>query len=235
MAYTVTELITRAYYASGIVAREFEAVDGAQLEDGLNFLNDILDEKRVDDSMIPYETSNTFDTIIGQESYEIENLIDVDTLTFELDSVRYHVSKINRDSYFGNSRANNITSLPLTYHLERMIGGAIIYLYFLPDAVYPVTMRGIFNLSQVSLNQDLSLTLDRFYVSYLRYELARRLCVEFDCVIPGGLEGVYQKIYADISKRSRTMDLRMKKISTFGSGGTLNYAQVNLGNGWTAP
>ena len=42
MAYTTNQLISGAYYASGVVSREFETVSGAQIGDGLEWLNNII-------------------------------------------------------------------------------------------------------------------------------------------------------------------------------------------------
>ena len=54
MAYTVTQLITGAYKSSSVVASEFETVSADQFSDGLIYFNDIIAEKRVDNSLIPY-------------------------------------------------------------------------------------------------------------------------------------------------------------------------------------
>ena len=89
MAYNTNQLISGAYYAAGIVSREFETVSGSQMTDGLTWLNNIITEKSVNSGMIPYETTYNANFVIGQESYYIPNLIQVDTLTFFLENVRY--------------------------------------------------------------------------------------------------------------------------------------------------
>jgi hypothetical protein len=80
MTFTTNQLITNAFYASGVVSREFETVSGQQIGDGLQWLNEIIDEKVVDDGMIPYESTYTFTAVPGQEIYPIPNLIAIDTL-----------------------------------------------------------------------------------------------------------------------------------------------------------
>lgn len=235
MAYTVTQLVTGAFKSSGIVAAEFETVSGDQFQDGLLYLNDLLGEKRVENNMLPYYSEHVFNAVIGQEEYFIENLIQVVTATFDLNSVRYQMNQIQRDQYFGATRANNITSLPFSYHVERQKGGANFYLYFLPDKTYPITLWAQFDLQTVTATQDLELIFDRFYITYLRYALAARICSEFDYDIPSGVQKNLDKYESIISKKSQQLDLRMKKSSTLGSEGNLNYAQVNLGQGWTVP
>lgn len=232
MAYTSNRLISNAYYLAGIVSREFETVSGAQFVDGLEFLNDILEDKTVDNSMLPYYTKHTFSAVPGQEEYFIQDLIDIETLTFFIDDVRYSMKKEKRRKYFGTPRAENITSLPVTWHLEREFDGARVFLYFKPDTNYPLELWGQFRLAQVVANQDLALTLDRFYINYLKYELAYRLCQEFNFTVPGPLDKQLSVYQAKISKQSAPLDLQMTKLSTLGNKIGLNYADINIGRGW---
>ena len=235
MAYTVTQLITGAYKSSSVVASEFETVSADQFSDGLIYFNDIIAEKRVDNSLIPYYSEYTLNSIIGQETYWVDNLIQVATATFNIDTVRYQMNQVQRNQYFGSARANDITSLPFSYHVERQRGGANLYLYYLPDRVYPITLWAQFDLPELTATQDLLQFFDRFYITYLRYELANRICAEFGYDVPPGVSSLLTRYRNQISKRSQQMDLRMTKSSTLGSRGALNYAQVNLGQGWTVP
>lgn len=233
MSYTVTQLINAAYYTSGVVAREFQTVSGTQLNDGLGFLNDLLTDKTVEDDMIPYYSEYNFTAVQGQEEYFIPNLILTDTLVFFIDGVRYQMSQIPRRQYFGTSRADNIQTLPFTWHIERCFGGANLFLYFLPNTTYAMQLWGLFRLTEVDINQNLSLTLDRFYISYLKYALTVRICVEFNYEIPPGVSMQLKKYEQWISKRSQQLDLRSSKISTLGQSNSINYAQINLGLGWS--
>jgi hypothetical protein len=345
MASTVTQLITNAYYASGIVSREFQTVQGYQLNDGLGFLNDIIGDKVVEDDMIQYYTTGyPITAIIGQEEYYIPNLIEAETIVFFIDGppneVRYSMRKNYRKQYFGSPRAQNIKSLPFNWHMEKCFGGTNLFLYYLPDQAYAFQIVGKFRLSEVLLNQNLSapittvdlglvtiggtgnfgigqlivngvdlagtyatqqalaayintgvipnviarivnnefilynnvnafiiissngsqiapnyvtfsnfstlngqinqtfvpMQLDRFYISYLKYALADRLCSEFNYEVPQGVAkqlGIYQNY---ISKKSATMDLHSEIISTLNRRSeSFNYGQANLGHGWTVP
>lgn len=338
MAYTVTKLINDSYYASGIVSRDFETVSGSQLNDGFDFLNDILADKTIEKDMIPYYLKYNFFAQAGVEKYFIPNLEEAETLTFFINSVRYQMCPTEMHQYFGSSRAVNITSLPFSWHLERCVGGAYIYMYFLPDTNYPIELWGQFRLAEVTLNQDLTAegtyanlgictttaggtlnagdfvinnvnvvgmfadaanvaayinnsglfgavtasiigtqfklidytntiiqvatngstnpantvtfsdfpttithavlntfvptNLDRFFINYLKFALARRLCVEFNFVIPPGVAAQLNEYQNWISKRSAPLDLSMVKVSTMGGQTGTNYATVNLSNGW---
>ena len=234
MAYTTNQLIAASYYASGVVSREFETVNGSQYTDGLQWLNDIVTEKAVDDGMVPYETTYDMTLVTGQETYFIPNLISVDTFTFYLDQVRYCMQYTQRNDYFGSSRVENVTTLPFQWYVERCFGGANLHIYFPPNQAYPAQIHGIFRLTVITPFQDLSLTWDQFYLTYLKYALADRICAEYDIQTPANALRQLNKYESWINKKSRLMDLRIQKLSTLqNGGGSINYAQVNLGHGWT--
>lgn len=235
MAYTTTQLITGAYYASGVVSREFETVSGPQIADGLLWLNDILSEKTVDQGMIPYETTYNANFIIGQEVYFIPNLIQIDTLTFFLDQVRYAMTYSKRNQYFGAPRVENIQTLPFQWYFEREINGGNLYIYFKPDRNYPMEIHGIFRLQIDNLGQDLSTQFDQFYITYLRFALADRICSEYNFTTPVNVIRQLSKYEAFIHKKSRLLDLRLQKTSTLQRRGTFNWAFINLGKGWQKP
>lgn len=154
---TAIELITGAYYAAGVVGREFETVSGSQLADGLVWLNDVLGQKRVDMGMIAYETTYKFTAREGVERYFIPGLIKIDTIVFYLNTVRYAMQFQQRNSYFGSSRVENITSLPNSWYFEKQTGGGNLYIYFKPNQNYPIEIHGSFEIPEVkSLTQDLS-------------------------------------------------------------------------------
>lgn len=234
MAYTTNQLISGAYYAAGVVSREFETVSGAQIGDGLSWLNDILEEKTVDDGMIPYESTYTFNAVPGQEIYPIPDLIQIDTLVFYLNTVRFSMDYNKRNNYFGSNRVENIKTLPYQWYFERQKGGGNLYIYFSPDRAYPMELHGTFRLSEVALGQDLSLTLDRFYITYLRYALADRICAEYNYATPPGVTRQLGKYEGWIDKKSRLLDLRIDKISSLNdSKTTYSWAFINLGRGFT--
>lgn len=231
MAYTALQLITRAYYLSGIVSRELQTVDAAQEQDGLDLLNELLDLKGSDLRLIPYWARSSFPTVSGQEKYTISNLVEIDATTFELDSVRFLMSEKSRYEYFGTARANNVDSLPFTWHYERVKGGMDIYLYYTPNQVYTVSYSGKFQLSDVTITTDLTLTYDRYYIAYLRFALAEMIAIENLVAFPQDaklkLEEIRKKLM-DVSP----FDLSMRKQSYFARGPELNYAIANISGGW---
>lgn len=234
MSYTALKLITKAFYRAGIKAQGFNAPTSDELNDGLDSFNDILSEKTVDNSLNPYYQKFDLNVTPGIEEYFIENLIEAETVTFTLDSVRYSVMKTSRAKYFGSARANNIESLPFMWHLEREFGGARLFLYYLPNQAYDFQIWGQFSLAaDVTLLTDLSLTYDRFYISYLKCALAERLCLDYDMAVPEMLSKQLDEFDEIMKSQISSMDLNLQKTSTLQGGSFVNYGVANLApNGW---
>lgn len=232
MTTTTRELITKSWYLSGIVARSLQTVSGEQISDGLELLNSLLSFKTVDDRKIPYFTKYDFVSVQGQEEYFIPGLIQAETLTFELDTVRYSMRHELRVRYFGTPRANNVQSLPYIYHVERALGGANLFMYYLPNKIYNFELYGNFSLLDVTLDQDLELVLDKFYIEYLRYLLADYICDDYNISFPlksAERLKAYEAHLTDVSP----MDLSMQKKSILQKGtGVDYYADANILKGW---
>ncbi len=231
MAYSALTLITRAWYLSGIVARNLETVSGDQITDGLFLLNTLLDFKASDIRLIPYFTRYAGTFVIGQEAYNVPGLYEIETMTFNIGTVRYPMKNVTRDNYFGSGRIDNINSLPFSYHLERVKGGSNIYVYFLPVDTYVFNLIGKFALTDVTLMQDMSIVYDNFYIEYLRYALAKLFCNEYSIAFAPEKEMMlktYEKKLLDVSPP----DLTLQKVSLIGSGAVMNWGQVNIGLGY---
>ena len=234
MVTTATDLISYAYYTSGIVSRQFQQVSGLEINDGLVLLNEILSDKTIESDMLPYMTTQySFNGVIGQEMYFIPGLTQAETLTFFINDVRYCMYQNFRNQYWGTARANNINSLPWDWYYERCYGGSNIFLYFFPDQAYPLEITGLFSLTAiVDLQQDLSLTTDGFYLSYLKYRLCKKLCALYNFTMPEEAAKELSRYELAISKRSAPADLRVTNISTLGNSISTNYAVANLSNGF---
>lgn len=231
MTYTVTDLITKSFYLSQVISRELQQISGQQLSDGLTWLNALLSLKSVDTRLIPYYQQFEFTAVIGQEEYFVPNLVSPETLTFNIGPVRYSTQPTSRRAYFGSGRIDNITSLPFNWHFERVQGGSNIYLYFIPDMQYPIKIWGKFAFTNVTLNQDLSQTYDEYYIDYLRYRLAKRICSEYAIPMqPQALEELTE--LEDSMHDISPPDLTMVKLSYLHVEPGINWGDINVGRGW---
>ncbi len=231
MAITALQLITRAYYLSQVVARDLQTVSGSQIEDGLYLLNALLEIKGSDIRLIPYYTYYEFESVQGQEKYFIPNLYYIESMTFDLQTVRYPMNELTRYEYFATGRVNNIQSLPFSWHYERVLGGSDIYLYFLPEQAYTMKLMGKFALTDVTLATDLTTVYDKFYIEYLRYALAEYICSDWGVNFPE----LAAKKFAEIRKKLmdvESYDLTIRKLSSLNKQDALNWAIINISNGY---
>ncbi len=248
MAYTALDLITRSYYLSGIVARDLQVPTGAQVDTGLFLLNALLDFKQIETDLIPYYQYIELPCVPNQEFYYLPYVALIESLTFNLDVVRYPMQSVSRSNYYGSARVDNISSLPFSYNYDRALGGGNLALYFKPDSTYPLKMKVKIFLTDVDFETDLTdisrITpytfinssnqgYDTSYIEYLRYALAEMMCSEF------GLEFNPQSSRKLIAYQRKLMyesppDLTMHKVTTLSSdkSGVLNWGFVNIGRGW---
>ena len=228
---TGLELITNAFYLSGIVGREFETPTDAQVTDGLRIVNFILSEKTKTGELIPYYGDIDFPFVIAQEKYFLQDLITLDAFTFNIETVRYNMQAGARHEYFGDFRVDNVKSLPSEYYLERTKGGMNVYVYPIPSGTFLGKIKGRFSLQSIALFDDINVQLEEFYISYLQYKLAERLCRFYTLPFPAESRLELKEMEATLTKLSPA-DLSIRKVSTFPPQ-TLGYwGYVNLYTGW---
>jgi len=231
MSYTAQQLITRAYYLSGVVARRGQAPSGDQITDGLYLLNELLDFKAIEVDLIPYWQYNvSLDTVPGQELYFIPNCVAIEEITFNLDVVRYSMTELPRSTYFGSCRVDNVETLPFTWNQLRVNGGLELRMYFLPNTVYPLKFIGKFALTDVNLSTDVTTVYDNGYLAYLRYELAKYICME------NTIEFNHEEYLAFMRRTLMYVsppDLTMQKTSMLQNAPPLSWSQINIGRGFT--
>lgn len=232
MPFTARELINRAYYLSGIVSRKFQSVSGDQATDGLGLLNETLAAEGINGELIPYFKEYSLVAVVGQEKYFIPGLVQPETFTFNIGSVRYSMDYKQRHKYFATPRQDNIQSLPYEWHIERTLNGADLYIYFLPNTDYPMKMWGKFKLDEITdICDDLLLVYDRYYLKYLPHKLASDICNEWQIPLPIEVSKELARLEEKLTYVS-PIDLSIRKRSSFDTSTEINYGYANLGNGW---
>lgn len=228
MAYTAQQLITRAFYLSQVRSRGLNTPTGDDISTGLYLLNELLDWKAYDTTLIPYWTYYSFNAVVNQETYEIPNLYEVESVTFNNDTVRYPMDSVSRKTYFATARADDISSLPFSWYFLRQTGGGTLYMYFLPSDTFEIKLMGKFALTDVALNTDISEVYDGAYIAYLRHALAEYICSEYGKEFHEEGKESLKRIVRQLMYVSPP-DLTLRKSSVLASGLGLNYAIVNFG------
>ncbi len=231
MAIPALDLITRAYYLSQVVSRELQTLTASQTADGLYLLNALIDFKNTDTHLIPYYVRDTFTGVVGQEMYHIDNLLMIDTITFNIGPVRYSMEEMTREQYFGIARVNDINSLPFCYRTERVLGGLDIYVYFTPIDTYEFNYSGKFGLSEVTLNQDISLVYDKYYIEYMRHELANMICADYGATFPDQAMIMLEQYRKKLELVSPP-DLSIQSNDYFSNGMGMDWQTANLWKGY---
>jgi hypothetical protein len=87
------------------------------------------------------------------------------------------------------------------------------------------------------LNQGLFINtyyaMDRFYLDFWMYSLADRICQMFDFATPDNVTNQLNIYRQRLIKDAETVDLSANRISTLGRAVGINYAQANIGRGFT--
>lgn len=247
MAYLAQQLITASWYLSGIVSRNGQTVTGDQINIGLQLLNALLDFKQIETDLIPYYQYIEMPAVPSQEYYFLPYVASVESVTFNIDVVRYPMTNTSRSKYYGSSRVDNIYTLPFNWNYNRALGGGNLALYFIPDQNYPLKMMVKIFLFDVTLQQDLTNIseeglpytfinnsnqgLDTSYIEYLRYELANFMCSEYGVTFnPQSQKKLDQ--YRRKLMYVEPPDLTMNKLSILTEGQGYNWGDVNIGHGW---
>lgn len=130
MPYTVTELITKAWYLSGIVAAQAETVSGDQLKEGFEHLNDFLALQNANSRMIPYTQVQQLSCIPHEEKLFVKHLIALETLILREAEPRCFLLQslplLGKKEYFKQDYPSFLQ--PRFYHLERTKGGSVLFL-----------------------------------------------------------------------------------------------------------
>jgi hypothetical protein len=248
MAYTAQKLITRSWYLSGIVARNLQVDTGDQSNDGLDLLNALLDFKQIETDLIPYWQYIEMPLVAGQEFYFLPYVAALESVTFNIDVVRYPMDMVTRRNYYGSARVDNITSLPFSYNYNRALGGGNLAMYFKPDTNYIMKAMAKIFLVDVSLNTDLTNIsevvpytfvnssnqgYDTGYIEYLRYALAEMMCSEYGIIFNPQSAQILKKYERKLMYISPP-DLSMIKTTILTADGSpgWNWGDVSLGRGW---
>lgn len=212
--YTVTELITKAWNLSGIVAAQAETVSGDQLKDGLDHLNDLLALQNANSRMIPYTRIQQLSCIAHSEELFVKHLLTLDALMLKEEEPRSYLLQslplVGRKDYFTKDYPSFLR--PRFYHLEKTKGGSLLFLSPTPDKAYLLKLVGKFCLTEVNYNDDLNAIYNREYILYLRYGLADVLCDLYNH--PFSARKKFKEIETQLRDLS-PLDLSAEKISYF--------------------
>ena len=228
--YSVSELITDAYYLSRVVAREFETVSSSQTKAGLSMLNEVISDHNISSAMLPYYDEITLPVSAGEDQVFFQNMVTVETITILNGDVRHSLNRVGRDRFFNEPRVNNIRSLPYMYFYETRRISGVLNLYYSPDKDYVLTITGKRFQNPVALDFDMNNLFARFYTAYIKYALAERICNDNNITVNQGLQKILDYYQREISNMNPT-DFSVNIANPY-SGSVIDPVQSQLSNGW---
>lgn len=240
MTMTTRQLIGEAYLLTNIIGDDIEGISDNDINIGLIRLNDFLAKLGAKDNLVQYATVYNGTFVPGDgEKFFIPNLISISTFTYTLtdtntpsgNGVKIPLVNMSQYRYFGQARPTNVKTIPWAFHMERNLGGADVYLYFIPDKPYPFQIVGNFALQSTTLNQDLSTLYDPWYLLYLKYGLAIYICQARQTVPPASIVAEMRDIERAMTSLS-PRDMTLRKSRYFSGKGGLTWADVSYRNVW---
>lgn len=237
---TVRQLIEQAYFTASIKNFQLESVGPGDMAIGLQLLNEVADEVTKLTGRSSY-TSKYLLTIgdgLGvdgsSEEYFIPGLVELFTVTYTLGSVRYALYPEGRQRYLASARVNNVKSLPSKSYYERVMGGANLFFYALPSQNFEATLYGKFSIGPFSYTDDLSITLEPFFIKFFRYSVAQELARMFGYSLSPDINQEISDARKRIAKIS-PKDMQVNFVSSFGNRSGISYPDANIGQGWGPP
>ncbi len=85
-------------------------------------------------------------------------------------------------------------------------------------------------LTTVTLDTDMSLTYDQYYLEYLRYSLAVRICEDWGTTVPDATRAKYNEMQKKLMEVSPA-DLSLNKRGYFTGAPALDWQLINI-PGW---
>jgi hypothetical protein len=199
---------------------------------------------------LSYSSTTPVSTIVNQTSANVNTnvatltIVDptvetTSTVTATMVSSTNNVSVTSVTKGF-NTLTVDLTAAPgalwtLSYTVitPRWTPGSNIFVYFFPDQAYQFMATGLFQLPPLtSIYDDLGTMFDSYYITYLQYRLAERLCIAYSFNFPPQAQKLLSEYQMAVSKRSAPMDLTLRKLTTLGNSQSINYAMANFHSGW---
>ena len=224
---TTNDVIINSLYLLGELGVG-ETPDAFMLSTGLELINEILDKCAADGIYIPYLTTLNHTFVVGQDTYSISDMVpaDIDAdRVIDLALANYEVPTtgstrlvypmriINKATYYGVVRQNNLLARPGFIFLNKQATESFITVYPKPDQPYDFSIQAKVMLNSLGNTDDLS-ELPPNYYGFLKYALGRK----FKSYYPSGNwpqenEDEYQDYYQTL-KNSNETDLTIRPSVT---------------------
>jgi len=210
---TINDIIIKAFYLVNEYSPE-EMPTAYEISEGLDYLNELLDNLSANNVYIPYNNDVVFNTVAHQAKYSLSKqpsadvdtnkIVEITDAWINYQGLVYPLTKIQHDEAFQITRYPNAYTRPSQIFFNNSDYESFVTFFYTPDIVYEVHLRVKQVLDHFDLNQEIT-TLPPYYQRFLRYALARELASVFETDTWSEIkEKEYQRMYSDLQSASDT-------------------------------
>lgn len=222
---TAYDLVKYAYRLIGLNSPD-DALTGGEAQEGLDYLNDLLDSFQGAELLIPYLDEVSFNLTANQDTYIFSStnpaavgprrIAGLTYVNITIDEgIIYPVNIISQSEYYTSVRYLSNVTIPQYVILRNGPVDSKIIFYPIPKSTYAVKVIGKFALENLEPNITIT-TLPPYYYRFLKYALARELASVFkDSGIKWGQkeEDEYQDLF-DKTIGANDIDLQLNLTGT---------------------
>ena len=220
---TTNDVIVNALYLLGELGVG-ETPDAFMLTTGIDLINELLTSFAADSIYIPYLTTIEFTMTAGQATYSISDMVSADITqdrivdlsfanytvpTSGSTNLNYPMRIINKATYYGVVRQNNLVARPGFIFLDKQADESFVTTYPAPDQPYPCQLLVKCMLNELEAQDTLG-ELPPNYYGFLKYALARKFLAYYPSGNwPAVNEQEYNDYY-DTFKNANETDLTIR-------------------------
>lgn len=184
---TTNDVIVNSLYLLGELGVG-ETPDAFMLKTGLELINELLDKFSSDSIYIPFLTTINSVFQVGKDTYSIsdmlpaditgDRIVDLSMATYTVPTTGataliYPMRIINKATYYGVVRQNNLLARPGFIFLNKQAQESFVTVYPAPDQPYQFQLQ-VKSMINSLTNQDTLGELPPNYYGFLKYALARK-------------------------------------------------------------
>lgn len=220
---TTDDLIIDSLYLTGELGVG-EAADSFMLNTGISLLNEIINKFTADSIYIGFLTTINHTFVPGQQTYSVSDMVAADITAdriidlslanytvqpFGSEPIVYPLRIINKATYYGVIRLNNLRTRPGFIFLDKQPLESFVTVYPAPDQPYPFSLQAKVMINSLEPQESLQ-ELPPYYYGFLKYALARKFIAYYPSANwPQTNEDEYQDYY-NACKNSNETDLTIR-------------------------
>lgn len=206
---TAYDIVKHSYRLIGMNDPD-DQLTGGETDEGLYYLNELLDSFQAQGLLIPYLDEVTFNLVSNQDTYIFSpthpntvgtrRIVQLEYVEVKIGEAIYPIQITSQSEYYLESRYLSNTTIPRYVILRNQPIDSTIIFYPIPKEQYECKVLAKFALENLEPHVNIT-TLPLYYHRFLRYALARELASVFkgsDIKWQQIEEDEYQELYEKV-------------------------------------